>query len=85
MWLLSAKAGIKKMRAYQKKKRTVDEIKEDDTLELLPYHLLALKKSGILPLLYERLGIEILHNSLNLTKGTSHNNIASRAARKRSY
>jgi hypothetical protein len=33
MWPLSAKAGIKKMRSYQKKKRTIDEVEEDD-LEL---------------------------------------------------
>ena len=33
MWPPSAKAGIKKMRSYQKKKRTIDEVEEDD-LEL---------------------------------------------------
>jgi hypothetical protein len=34
MWPPSAKAGIKKMRSYQKKKRTIDKVEEDD-LELL--------------------------------------------------
>jgi hypothetical protein len=33
MWPLSAKAGIKKMRSYQKKKRTIDDV-EDDSIEL---------------------------------------------------
>ena len=33
MWPLSAKAGLKKMRSYQKKKRTIDEVEQDD-LEL---------------------------------------------------
>ena len=34
MWPPSAKAGIKKMRSYGKKKRSIDEVEEDDTLEL---------------------------------------------------
>jgi hypothetical protein len=34
MWPPSAKAGIKKMRSYGKKKRSIDEAEEDDTLEL---------------------------------------------------
>jgi hypothetical protein len=33
MWPPSAKAGIKKMRSYQKKKRTIDDV-EDDNIEL---------------------------------------------------
>jgi hypothetical protein len=37
MWPLSAKAGIKKMRLYRKKKRSIDKVKaeEDVTLKLL--------------------------------------------------
>jgi hypothetical protein len=35
VWPPSAKQGIKKMRLYQKKKRTIDDIKEE--LELLPH------------------------------------------------
>jgi hypothetical protein len=35
MWLLSAKARIKKIRSY-KKKRSIDEVKQDDTFELPP-------------------------------------------------
>lgn len=34
MWPPSAKAGIKKMRSYGKKKRSIDEVEEDDTLKL---------------------------------------------------
>ena len=34
MWPLSAKAGIKKMRSYQKKKRTIDDVEDDETLDL---------------------------------------------------
>ena len=35
MWLLSAKARIKKMRLY-KKKRLIDKVKQDDTFKLPP-------------------------------------------------
>ena len=35
MWLLSAKARIKKMQSY-KKKRSIDKVKQDDTLKLPP-------------------------------------------------
>ena len=34
MWPPSAKAGIKKIRLYRKKKRSINEVEEDDTLEL---------------------------------------------------
>jgi hypothetical protein len=34
MWLPSAKARIKKMQSYRKKKRLIDKVKEDNTLEL---------------------------------------------------
>ena len=34
IWLPSAKAGIKKMRSYQKKKRTIGEVEDDETLDL---------------------------------------------------
>ena len=35
MWPLSAKARIKKMRSYRKKKRSIDKVEEDDALKLL--------------------------------------------------
>jgi hypothetical protein len=34
MWPPSAKARIKKMRSYRKKKRSINKVEEDDTLEL---------------------------------------------------
>lgn len=34
MWPVSAKAGIKKMRSYGKRKRSIEEVEADDTLEL---------------------------------------------------
>ena len=34
MWPVSAKAGIKKIRSYQKRKRTINKVKGDDDLEL---------------------------------------------------
>jgi hypothetical protein len=34
MWPPSAKAGLKKMRAYKKKKRSIDEVTEEGELEL---------------------------------------------------
>jgi hypothetical protein len=36
MWPISYKAGIKKMRAYRKRKRLIKEVKAEDTLDLLP-------------------------------------------------
>jgi hypothetical protein len=36
MWPPSAKQGIKKMHSYQKKKRTINDVVEEE-LELLPY------------------------------------------------
>ena len=34
MWPPSTKAGIKKIQSYGKKKRSIDEVEEDKTLEL---------------------------------------------------
>ena len=36
MWPVSCKAGIKKMRSYGKKKRSIDEVEANDTLDLPP-------------------------------------------------
>jgi hypothetical protein len=37
MWPLSAKAGIKKMRSYRRKKRSIDEVEaEEDVTLMLP-------------------------------------------------
>jgi hypothetical protein len=36
MWPVSCKAGIKKMRAYGKRKRSIEEVEAEDTLDLPP-------------------------------------------------
>jgi hypothetical protein len=75
MWLLSAKARIKKMQSYGKKKRSIDEVEGDDTLELPrlpPTHPLEIWNTTATmraldnrdPISYSNNTIQVFHNTI---------------------